>query len=29
MGRAARRHALDRFSIDRMTDAYEAIYRGD
>jgi len=29
MGRAARSHALDRFSIDRMTDAYEAIYRGD
>lgn len=29
MGRAARHHALDRFSIDRMTDAYEAIYRGD
>lgn len=29
MGRAARRHALERFSIDRMTDAYEAIYRGE
>ena len=29
MGRAARRHALDRFSIDAMTDAYEAIYRGE
>jgi glycosyltransferase involved in cell wall biosynthesis len=29
MGARARRHALARFSIDRMTDAYEAIYRGD
>jgi glycosyltransferase involved in cell wall biosynthesis len=27
MGEAARRHALARFSIDRMTDAYERIYR--
>jgi glycosyltransferase involved in cell wall biosynthesis len=29
MGLAARRHALERFSIDRMADAYEAIYRGE
>ncbi len=29
MGAAARRHALDHFSIDRMSDAYEAIYRGE
>jgi glycosyltransferase involved in cell wall biosynthesis len=28
MGRAARDHALHRFSIGRMTDAYERIYRG-
>jgi sugar transferase (PEP-CTERM/EpsH1 system associated) len=28
-GAAARRHALASFSIERMTDAYEAIYRGD
>ncbi len=28
MGEAARRHALAHFSIDRMTDAYERIYRG-
>jgi glycosyltransferase involved in cell wall biosynthesis len=28
MGNAARRHALARFSIDRMADAYERIYRG-
>jgi glycosyltransferase involved in cell wall biosynthesis len=27
MGEAARRHALARFSIDRMTDAYEVLYR--
>ncbi len=29
MGRAARRHALASFSIDRMTDAYERLYGGD
>jgi glycosyltransferase involved in cell wall biosynthesis len=29
MGRAARRHALARFSIDRMTDAYERLYEGE
>lgn len=29
MGESARRHALDSFSIERMTDAYEAIYRGE
>jgi glycosyltransferase involved in cell wall biosynthesis len=29
MGRAARNYALQRFSIERMTDAYEHIYRGD
>jgi hypothetical protein len=28
MGESARRHALARFSIDRMTDAYEGLYRG-
>jgi hypothetical protein len=27
MGEAARRHALARFSIERMADAYERIYR--
>jgi glycosyltransferase involved in cell wall biosynthesis len=27
MGRSARRHALARFSLDRVTDAYEAVYR--
>jgi glycosyltransferase involved in cell wall biosynthesis len=27
MGESARRHALARFSIDRMTDAYEGLYR--
>jgi glycosyltransferase involved in cell wall biosynthesis len=26
MGRSARRHALARFSLDRVTDAYEAVY---
>ncbi len=29
MGEAARRHALARFSIERMADDYERIYRGD
>jgi glycosyltransferase involved in cell wall biosynthesis len=29
MGSAARTHALSRFSIEAMTDAYERIYRGD
>ena len=29
MGEAARSHALTRFSIERMADAYERIYRGD
>jgi glycosyltransferase involved in cell wall biosynthesis len=28
MGEAARRHALARFSIERVADAYERIYRG-
>jgi hypothetical protein len=28
MGRASRSYALQRFSIERMTDAYEHIYRG-
>ena len=28
LGAAARRHALARFSLDRMTDKYEALYRG-
>jgi glycosyltransferase involved in cell wall biosynthesis len=27
MGRSARRHALACFSLDRVTDAYEAVYR--
>jgi glycosyltransferase involved in cell wall biosynthesis len=27
MGRSARGYALARFSIDRMTDAYESLYR--
>jgi glycosyltransferase involved in cell wall biosynthesis len=29
MGEVGRRHALDCFSIERMADAYERIYRGD
>ena len=28
MGEAARTHALARFSLERMADAYEALYRG-
>jgi glycosyltransferase involved in cell wall biosynthesis len=29
MGKCARRHALANFSIERMTDAYERLYRGE
>jgi sugar transferase (PEP-CTERM/EpsH1 system associated) len=29
MGKASRNYALEQFSIERMTDAYEHIYRGD
>jgi glycosyltransferase involved in cell wall biosynthesis len=29
LGEAARDHALASFSIERMADAYERIYRGD
>jgi glycosyltransferase involved in cell wall biosynthesis len=28
MGRAARAHARENFSLERVTDAYEALYRG-
>jgi glycosyltransferase involved in cell wall biosynthesis len=28
MGESARRHALARFSLDRVTDAYESLYKG-